>query len=136
MLLFFNIYSFSYFGEGQNNAYYFNRLPPSTLGLYLGYKVINVHHLITILFIYINGIFDIISCLWSNLICYYSQFQEVLFNNAIVIMGRKNLNPRSANQLRYKALGRSFTNIVAKNSLICLLWFIEVIEFSDKSYTI
>ena len=50
-------------------------------------------------------------------------------------MGRENLNPRSANQLSYKALGRSFTNIVAKNSLICLLWFNEVIEFSDKSYT-
>ena len=47
---------------------------PSTLGLYLGYKVINVHHLITILFIYIKGIFDIICCLWFNLICYYSQF--------------------------------------------------------------
>ena len=50
---------------------------PSTLGLYLGYKVINVHHLITILFIYIKG--------------------------------------------NFKALSRSFTNIVARNSLICLL---------------
>ena len=51
-------------------------------------------------------------------------------------MGRENLNPGSANQLSYKAFGMSFTNIVAKNSLICLLWFNEVIEFSDKSYTI
>ena len=57
-------------------------------------------------------------------------------DNAIVIMGRENLNPGSANQLSYKALGRPFINIVAKNSLICLLWFNEVIEFSDKSYTI
>ena len=51
-------------------------------------------------------------------------------------MGRENLNLESANQLSYKALGRSFTNIMAKNSLICLLWFNEVIEFSDKSYMI
>ena len=51
-------------------------------------------------------------------------------------MGRENLNLGSANQLSYKALGRSFTNIMAKNSLICLLWFNEVIEFSDKSYMI
>ena len=56
-----------------------------------------------------------------------------ILDNALVIMGRENLNPGSANQLSYKALGRSFTNIVAKNSLICLLWFNEVIEFSDKS---
>ena len=49
-------------------------------------------------------------------------------------MGSENLNPGSANQLSYKAHGRSFTSIVAKNSLICLLWFNEVIEFSDKSY--
>ena len=48
-------------------------------------------------------------------------------------MGRENLNPGSANQLSYKAFDRSFTNIVAKNLLICLLWFNEVIEFSDKS---
>ena len=51
-------------------------------------------------------------------------------------MGRENLNPGSAYQLSYKSLGRSFTNMVAKNSLICLFWFNEVIEFSDKSYTI
>ena len=51
-------------------------------------------------------------------------------------MERENLNPRSANQLSYKALGRSLTNIVAKNSLICVLWFNEVMEFSDKSHTI
>ena len=50
-------------------------------------------------------------------------------------MGSENLNPGSANQLSYKALGRSFTNIVAKNSIICLLWFNEFMEFSDKSYT-
>ena len=57
-------------------------------------------------------------------------------DNAIVIMGRENLNFGSANQLSYKDLGRPFTNIMAKNSLICLLWFNEVIEFSDKSYMI
>ena len=51
-------------------------------------------------------------------------------------MGREILNLGGANQLSYKALGRSLTNIVAKNSLICLLWFNEVMEFSDKSYTI
>ena len=63
-------------------------------------------------------------------------------------MGRKNLNPKNANQLRYKTLGSSFTNLVTKNSLICLLWFIcektstlcdlfnEIIEISNKSYTI
>ena len=48
-------------------------------------------------------------------------------------MGSENLNPGSANQLSYKALGRSFTNVMAKNSLIFLLWFNEDIEFSDKS---
>ena len=57
-------------------------------------------------------------------------------DNAIVVMGRENLNPGNANQLSYKGLGRSFTSIEAKNSLICLLWFNEVIEFSDKSYMI
>ena len=51
-------------------------------------------------------------------------------------MESENLNPRNANQLSYKALGRSLTNKVAKNSLIFLLWFNEVMEFSDKSYTI
>ena len=60
----------------------------------------------------------------------------MFFDNAIVIMGREILNLGGANQLSYKALGRSLTNIVAKNSLICLLWFNEVMEFSDKSYTI
>ena len=59
-----------------------------------------------------------------------------IVDNAIVVRGRENLNPGSVNQLSYKALGRSFTNIVAKNSLNCLLWFIEVIEFCDKSYSI
>ena len=65
----------------------------------------------------------------------YSILRGIL-DNAIVIMGRENLNPGSANQLSYKALGRSFTNIVTKNPLICLLWFNEVIEFSNKSYMI
>ena len=59
-----------------------------------------------------------------------------IFDNEIVIMGTENLNLGSANQLSYKALGMSFTNIVAKNSLIYLLWFNEVIKFSDKSYMI
>ena len=39
-------------------------------------------------------------------------------------MRRENLNLGSANRLSCKALGRAFTNIVAKNSFICLLWFI------------
>ena len=57
-------------------------------------------------------------------------------DNAIVLMGKENLNLESANQFSQKALGRSFTNIVTKNPLICLLWFNEVIEFSNKSYMI
>ena len=49
-------------------------------------------------------------------------------------MGRKNLNLGSANQLSYNALSRSFTNIVAKNSLICCFGSLFVKNF--KPYVI
>ena len=49
-------------------------------------------------------------------------------------MGRKNLNLESVNQLGYKALGRSFTNIVAKNSFICCFGSLFVKNF--KPYVI
>ena len=54
----------------------------------------------------------------------FSILRGIFFYNSIVIMGRENLDLGSANQLKYQALGRSFTNIVDKNSFICLLWFI------------
>ena len=41
-------------------------------------------------------------------------------------MGRKNLNPENANQLRYKTLGSSFTNLVTKIHLfVCLGSFVK-----------
>ena len=61
-----------------------------------------------------------------NLYVTLLNFKRYFFNNSIVIMGRENLNLRSANQLSYKALGRSFTNIVAKNSLfVCFGSFVK-----------